>query len=547
MLLAPGLRRLRPLRCFAWLAAAALASNALAAQQPAQTVSQTAAPTGRVILVLPFDNRSGNPSLNWVGDSFPDTLNKRLSSAGFLTISHDDRLFALDHLGLPADFRPSRATTIRIAQQLDANYVIVGSYVVSSDHISIQAQVLSVDGLRLSPPVQSSAELKQLFDAENTLSWQVAHYIDPHFNIAPQTFIAAGGALPLPAFESYIRGTTAPSPAERLKRLQSAVKDAPSYPPALLALGKEQYATRDYTSAAATLAKIPTDSPLALEANFYLGLARFNSTQYAAAADAFAFVAARLPLSEVINDQAVALSRQDKDATAYFQRASAADPNDEDYHYNLAVSLARRGDVPGAMRELSAALAMKAGDAEAAQLRSALAALPPGGRLSSDPNAGFTAAPRIRRNYSEASYRQAAFQIDQLRATRLAALPPTQATAEYAASGYDYLAQGLLPEAEQQFASALATNPNSATAHAGLAQIRERSADPKGARSEATASLQIQPNVAALLVLARLDLADNQLAASADDVSRALQLEPKNSAAVAMRENLLTRGQTVAP
>src|ERR1700735_5642133 len=100
---------------------------------------------GRVVLVLPFDNRSGNPSLNWIGDSFPDTLDRRLNSAGFLTISHDDRAYALDHLGLPADFRPSRATTIRIAQQLDANFVIVGSFNVTADKITVQARVLSVD------------------------------------------------------------------------------------------------------------------------------------------------------------------------------------------------------------------------------------------------------------------------------------------------------------------------------------------------------------------------------------------------------------------
>ena len=509
--------------------------------------AQSATPAGRVILVLPFDNRSGNPSLNWIGDSFPDTLTRRLNSAGFLSISHDDRLFALDHLGLPADFRPSRATTIRIAQQLDANYVVVGSYTVSSEHINIQSQVLSVDQLRLSPPVEASGELKQLFDAENTLAWQVAHLVDPHFSVASSTFLAAGGAVPLPSFENYIRGITSPKPADRLKRLQDAIATTPNYPAALLALGKEQYAARDYAGAATTLAKVPTSNPLALEANFYLGLARFNSAQYAAAADAFAFVAARLPLSEVINDQAVALSRQDKDASAYFQRAATTDPNDEDYHYNLAVSLARRADLPGAQREVTAALALKPNDRDAAELRTALAALPPGSRLPNDPGAGFTAVERIRRNYAEAGYRQAAFQIDQLRAARLATLPPAQAASEYVASGLDYLNQGLLPEAEQQFGSALTVQPNNAAAHAGLAQVRENSADLKSARSEAQTSLQLQPNVRALLVLARLDLADNQLAASADDVSRALKLEPQNSAALALRNNLQSRGQTVGP
>src|ERR1700744_4416760 len=115
-----------------------LALTAIFAAIAAPALAQSQQPGGRVVLVLPFDNRSGNPSLNWVGDSFPDTLDKRLNSAGFLTISHDDRVYALDHVGLPPGFKPSRATTIKIAQHLDANYVIVGSYNVVKDLISMQ-------------------------------------------------------------------------------------------------------------------------------------------------------------------------------------------------------------------------------------------------------------------------------------------------------------------------------------------------------------------------------------------------------------------------
>src|ERR1700712_2471529 len=106
--------RLLSIRAFV-LAFSALLLPHLAPAQDASALG------GRVVLVLPFENRSGNPSLNWIGDSFPDTLDRRLNSAGFLTISHDDRTYAYDHLGLPKDFRPSRATTIQIARQLDAN------------------------------------------------------------------------------------------------------------------------------------------------------------------------------------------------------------------------------------------------------------------------------------------------------------------------------------------------------------------------------------------------------------------------------------------
>jgi len=498
---------------------------------------------GRVVLVLPFDNRSGNPSLNWIGDSFPDTLDQRLNSAGFLTISHDDRAYALDHLGLPPDFRPSRATTIRIAQQLDADYVVVGSYNVADNKISVQAQVLAINALHLSAPLQDGADLPRLFDAENAIAWKIARQIDPHFNVAEQTFLASPGGVPLPSFENYIRGSNAPNPDERLKRLQAAVTDTPTYAAALLALGKEQYAARDYPSAAATLAKVPTSDRIALEANFYLGLAHFNSTDYAKAETAFAFVAARLPLPEVVNDQGVAASRQGKDAVALFQRASSADPSDEDYHYNFAIALFRRGDTASALREADAALKLKPTDAEANELRSRLNLVPAGTKLAPNSDTGFSPVERIIRTYSEASFRQAAFLMDQIRAQRMATLPTAEQVTQYTQLGRDYLVQGLLPEAEQQFQSALNADPNAAAPHAGLAQVREQSGAADDARSEAQISNRLSPNAAAFLVLARLDLQANNLPASADDVSKALKLEPQNTAAIALRNSLQTRGQ----
>ena len=516
-------------------------------------LAQAQGPTsgGRVVLVLPFDNRSGNASLNWIGDSFPDTLDKRLNSVNFLTISRDDRAYALDHLGLPAGFRPSRATTIRIAQQLDANFVVVGSYTTKpgtaggKDRIAIQAQVLSVDALSLSHPLEDSAELNRLFDAENAIAWKVALEIDPTLNVAEQTFLAAPGAVPLPAFEDYIRGANALTAQERLKRLQSAVAQAPDYPAALLALGKEQYAVRDYAAAATTLGRVPPTDRLALEANFYVGLAQFNTAHYTAAQKAFNFVETRLPLPEVINDEAVAMSRQGKDGAVLFRRASVADPSDEDYHYNLAVALFREGTTDQALAEADAALKLKPGDNEAVELRSQLQRVPSGTKLTANAGSSFSPVERIRRNYSETSFRQAAFQLDQLRAARLASLPPQQRAAQYDQIGRDYLTQGLVPEAENQFQSALTADPNSADAHAGLAQVREYSGDTAQARSEAAASLKLQPNVAAWMVLARIDLADNLLPASADDVMHALLIEPTNFAALAMRQVLRQRGQNV--
>jgi tetratricopeptide (TPR) repeat protein len=504
---------------------------------------------GRVVLVLPFDNRTGQANLAWIGDSFPDTLNQRLTSAGFLTITRDDRQYALDHLGLPVDFRPSRATTIRIAQTLDADFVIVGSYTLNNGRIAAQAQVLEVNKLRLSQPLDDSSELTRLFDVENALAWKIARKIDPHFNIAQQTFLAASGGVRLSAFENYIRGTDATTSQERIKRLQMAIQDTPDYPAALLALGKAQFAQRDYDQAAATLARIQPTDRRALEANFYIGLARFNSAKYAEAESAFTFVASRLPLPEVVNNQAVAASRQGHDAVPLFQRASIADPSDADYHYNLAVALLRRGDFAGAQREVDEALKLRPKDTEAAELKASISA---GKHIAPATKAGTTAAAstdfapleRIRRTYSEASFRQAAFQMDQMRAIRMTALPPAEQAVQYTQLGRDYLAEGLVPEAEQEFQAAIAADSSSAAAHAGLAQVRERSGNPADARAEAQTSLKLHPNVPAYLVLARLDLQANEMTSSASNVSKALQLEPKDSAALGMRQALQARGQS---
>ena len=504
-----------------------------------------------MVLVLPFDNRSGKTNLAWIGDSFPDTLNQRLTSAGFLTITRDDRQYALDHLGLPIDFRPSRATTIRIAQTLDADFVIVGSYTVENDRIEVQAQVLEIDKLRLSQPLTDSSELPRLFDVENAIAWKVARQIDPQFHVAQQTFLAASGGIQLSAFENYIRGTDATSPQERIKRLQMAVQANPNYPAALLALGKAQYAQREYDQAAATLAKISPTDRRALEASFYIGLARFNSAKYAEAESAFAFVTNRLPLPEVVNNQGVASSRQGHDAIPLFERASNADPNDPDYHYNLAVALFRRGDTAGAQHEVDQALKLRPTDREAAELKASISA----GRTSvvlekqsagaDNASNAFDPVERIRRTYSEASFRQAAFQLDQMRAARMATLPVAEQAKQYTQLGYEYFGQGLIPEAEQEFQAAIAADVSNAAAHAGLAQVRERSGNVVEARAEAQTSIKLHPNASAYVVLARLDLQTNHLESAGANVGKALLADPKDSAALGMRQALQARGQSV--
>src|SRR5665213_716967 len=114
---------------------------------------------GHLVWVLPFENNSTQSGLDWMEESFPDILNQRLTSAGFLTIRREDRRYAMQHLGLPPDFHPTQATAFRIAQTLDADYVVFGNYTVANGRITVTARVLEMHRPGLGPTLQVQGNL----------------------------------------------------------------------------------------------------------------------------------------------------------------------------------------------------------------------------------------------------------------------------------------------------------------------------------------------------------------------------------------------------
>jgi Tfp pilus assembly protein PilF len=108
-----------------------------------------------------------------------------------------------------------------------------------------------------------------------------------------------------------------------------------------------------------------------------------------------------------------------------------------------------------------------------------------------------------------------------------------------------YFNQGLILEAEREFQSAIEVQSDDPDAHAGLALVRESEGDTREARLQANESLKAAPNETAYLVLGRLDLQANQKSDAAADVSNALKLEPQNSLARGLKQQLETKGQAV--
>ncbi|MFZ0337590.1 MAG: tetratricopeptide repeat protein, partial [Terracidiphilus sp.] len=212
------------------------------------------------------------------------------------------------------------------------------------------------------------------------------------------------------------------------------------------------------------------------------------------------------------------------DGTALFIQAAAADPDAADYHFNLALSLKRHGNVPGAINEMAQCLKLRPGDSEAQALQTAWKT-PAGAAASSDP------LERIVRSFDAAAFKQAAAVMDEMNAGRLEALAPRDRAQALCTQAKGYLDRGLLLEAERLYQAAVAADGKSAEAHAGLAEVRERSGDVDAARKEAQTSLTLGPSANAYLVLAQLDLTAGNLGTANTDANNALKLEPSNRTA----------------
>ncbi len=518
-----------------------LAATAVAQEQPAGDGGARSSGGGRVLLVLPFDNRTGQPSLEWMREAASEILSMRFASAGFQPTSRADRVYALDHLGLPQGFQPSRASALKLAQTLDADSIVVGSYTTDGTNIVAEASLVNVPGLRMLPTANVRGEMRDLMGVFSALAWRLTREIDPTFNVAEETFIAAGREIRVDAFEQYVRGITEPDQAERQRHLEQAVKLSPGFSMAWMALGREDYNQQQYAEAAEAFAKVDHGGADGLEAGFYRGLSLLFSGDYTQAAQAFADVARVLPLAEVVNNEGVAMSRQGKDGTSLFIQAAAADPNAADYHFNLALSLKRHGNVAGAINEMAQCLKLRPGDSEAQALEAAWKAPMAAVASPEASQANVDSLERIVRGFDAAAFKQAAAVMDQMDAGRLAALPPRDRARALCTQAKVYLDRGLLLETERLYQAAVAADGRSAEAHAGLAEVRERSGDTDAARKEAQASLELGPSANAYVVLAQLDLAAGNLGTANTDAGNALKLDPANRAAQDILRQILAK------
>lgn len=500
----------------------------------------------QTLVVMPFENRSHAPGLEWISEAFPEVLGQRLVSDDIYVLSRDYRTHAYDRAGIPAGVHPSRASLYRIAEQMDVNYAVLGSYSFDGHTFIASAQVLDIKDRRLFPQVQESGPLPKLLEVESGLAWDLLRALNPQYAVPRATVLAAAPALRLDAFENYIRGLLALSEPEKLRRLREAVRLNPAYTAAMLELGKAYFEARDYDAAANWLGRIPNTDPGAREASFLLGLAAYYQGNFPRAETAFRYLLEQFPLTEVANNLAVVSARLSKpDATQLFQKAVAADPSDPDYRFNLGVSLFRGGDLAGASRQLRECLALRSDDNEAKALLAAVNARmnpTPGIKPASaaDPIATSPKPPleRVKRTYEEAAFRELALEMQNASESRLGKLDPRTHASFHVQRGRDLLARGFSVQARKELREAAELDASNGLAHALLAEALDLNHDAVGARAEAEAALRLPPSPEVYVALARLNLRENNKQAASGLLGQALKLDPGNAEALVLQQKL---------
>ena len=498
--------------------------------------AQETSASGRTLVVIPFENTSPTPGLEWLGEAFPAVFRWQLDSPVVYVATRDERLRAYDRQGIPAGVHPSRATVYRIAEQMDVDYAVLGSYSYNGASLTATAQLLDMRTQKLLPSATESARLSELGSLQSALAWDVLRLVRTNFSVPQDRYIASVPPMRLDALENFIRGMLATTAEEKVQHYREAVHLNPSFAEAWLELGKALFGQRSYEPAIAAFEKIPSTSQVAREANFYLGLSSYAHGDFDKAESAFEFVAARLPLAEVYNNLGVVAARRgQKKAADDFERAIQNDPSDPDYHFNLGVTLSRAGDKTRAARELRIALDNRPNDTEARVLLDSLTAPAAGAATSKMPSE------RLNRNYQENAFRQMTTQMQSWAEQQFARSNPRSHALYYVELGRELLAHGFTTEAEAEFRHAATVDPSSTAPITALADVYDARGDAAAARAQAEASLRMRESADAYLVLTRLDLRENRMESATTNVTRALQLEPGNSAAHDLKRTLAAK------
>ena len=543
--------------------------SALAQQSaPPSRAGSAAASQQGIFLVFPFENAGASPRLDWLGEGLEELTIQRLSGAGEQVYSHAGRLAELERYGLPHASKLSRATMLHIGEDLDADYVVYGRFSANGTSLSVESRILRVSPARLLPPVRETGTLDSLMDLHARLLWRLLSANDRHYNLSLADFTKRQRPLRLDAFEHYIRGLLAGEDEVRLRELREAARLEPEWPEPDFALGEVYFTRRDCDSALTWFARVPKTHDRYAEAVFATGVCRLLQGQPDHAEEVFLSLQEALrnnmiaggDLPEILNDLAIARTRQGKTAAAQtdFRRAAELDPDEDDYPFNLGLLALQTNDAPAAAGYFRDAAEREPDNPEDRAML--ILALEKAGkkdeadqeRESANETFGPNGLPAIHldaKNEALAKMNRLKMELDvtALRAEIESPESPAATTAvdladdaplNHIRRGRQELSAGHTDAAEKEFRAVLAADPGSPAAHNGLAEIDRRQGKRDDAVKELQASLATRDSAVVRTTLAKIYLEQKKPDLAHAEIEKALKLAPNYTEAKQLLEHL---------
>lgn len=348
-----------------------------------------------------------------MGESLAESVREALSSEGLIALDRDEQIQAYSRLSLRPYSLLTKASVVKIGEELDAEVVIFGQYdvkpvPVSASHsrgsLQITARVLDLKRIKQGPEFREVGALEDLASLQSHLAWQTLRYLKPSSAPSEAEFQQRHPAVRVDAVENYTRGLLAANADDKHRFFTQAAHLDAHYSLPYFQLGRLLWNKKEYASAAEWFQKVPAADVHFHEANFFLGLCRYNTGDFAGAQNAFQSVARVVPLSEVYNDLGAAASRANVNSAAVdnFRKALEGDSTDPVYQFNLGYALWRAGSFTSASESLRAVLDHDPDDAVVALLLDRCAKHS-GPRPGDSQTEGLE---RLKTNYEESAYWQ---------------------------------------------------------------------------------------------------------------------------------------------
>jgi len=314
-------------------------------------------------LVVPFDSASGDPRVYWLTEASAVLLAEELGGLGVPAISRDDRLLAFDRLRIPAAVTLSHATVIRLAQVLGAPRVVVGTYDLRGETLTVRARTIHLDDGQISAEVVEQGPLLGLFDIYARVSRR----------LVPGA--AADGARAEPnytpaAFEQYVKGLLADTATSKIAFLNEALRLAPAFQRPRLALWTVHHDQDDDRKALAAVQAVPADHPLSRRARFLATISLLDLGRFDEAFERLSELNRASPDPALLNNLGIVQLRRAAGAgggraVTFFNDAARLDKADTDVLFNLGYASWLDHDTASAISWLREAVRRDPVDAEA--------------------------------------------------------------------------------------------------------------------------------------------------------------------------------------